>query len=385
MSYIKGSDMSAWQGKYVIGLTGNIATGKSVVRKMLEHMGAYGIDADALGHRAIARGAPGYQAVVDHFGKWILTPDGQIDRNKLGMIVFSDRQAMSQLEAIVHPLVHQAVDLLVKHSQQMVIVIEAIKLIESGLRSRCDTLWVVYASEEIQVTRLVQKRGMNEAAARQRMAAQPPQQGKVDLADIIIRNDKSFDDTWQQVFTAWQRTVPQSEAGLIEQVKTLTDQMTVQRARPKQAMEMADFINRIADNQRTIKSDDIIAWLSEKAFLLLRRQEKLIGIIGWQVENLIARVDDIYWDPEIPFSEVIRALLEEMEIASRNLQCEIALLFIPPHLATQSALWTSLGYKEGNINSLSTRAWQEAAKESMPMGSILFYKELRKDRVLRPV
>ncbi len=161
--------------------------------------------------------------------------------------------------------------------------------------------------------------------------------------------------------------------------------MSVQRARPKQAMEMAEFINKLDNNQRTIRSDDIIAWLGEKAFLLLKRQEKLVGIIGWQVENLIARVDDIYWDPEIPFSEIIQPLVEEMETASRNLQCEIALLFIPPDLAMQTQVWSSLGYKEGNIESLNTRAWQEAAKESMPDGCILYYKILRKDRVLRPV
>ena len=82
--------MSAWPGKYVIGLTGNIATGKSVVRKMLEHLGAYGIDADALSHCAIAKDAPGYQPVVDAFGSWILNPEGQIDRTRLGKIVFSD-------------------------------------------------------------------------------------------------------------------------------------------------------------------------------------------------------------------------------------------------------------------------------------------------------
>ncbi|MBN1535846.1 MAG: dephospho-CoA kinase [Anaerolineales bacterium] len=377
--------MSAWQGKYVIGLTGNIATGKSVVRKMVEHLGAYGIDADALGHRAIARGAPGYEAVVDHFGKWVLSPDGQIDRSKLSLVVFSDADAMARLETIVHPLVLQAVDMLIRHSREMVIVLEAIKLIESGLKDKCDSTWVVYAPEETQVARLVQKRGMSDITARQRIAAQSPQQGKIDAADIIIRNDKSFDDTWQQVFAAWLKVVPQTEAGLTEQVKTLAGQMSVQRARPKQAMEIAEFINRVADNQRTIKSEDIIAWLGEKAFLLLKRQEKLVGIIGWQVENLIARVDDIYWEAEITFSDVMKALLEEMEEASRNLQCEIALLFIPPHLAIQTQVWASLGYKEGNINSLSTRAWQEAAKESMPPGCILFYKILRKDRVLRPV
>lgn len=379
--------MSAWQGKFVIGLTGNIATGKSVVRKMVEHLGAYGIDADALGHRAIARGAPGYQAVVEQFGKWILSPDGQVDRSKLGLVVFSDPSAMAKLEAIIHPLVLQAVDILVRHSQQMVIVLEAIKLIESGLKDRCDSTWVVYAPEESQIARLVQKRGMNDISARQRIAAQSPQQSKIDIADIIIRNDKSFDDTWQQVFTAWLKVVPQTEANLTEteQVKTVAGQMSVQRARPKQAMEMAEFINKLDNNQRTIRSDDIIAWLGEKAFLLLKRQDKLVGIIGWQVENLIARVDDIYWDPEIPFSEIIQPLMEEMETASRNLQCEIALLFISPDLAMQTQVWSSLGYKEGNIESLNTRAWQEAAKESMPDGCNLYYKILRKDRVLRPV
>src|SRR5512147_1107703 len=99
-----GGKMSAWPGKYVIGLTGNIATGKSVVRKMLEHLGAYGIDADALGHRAIALGSPGYRPVVDTFGKWILTPDGQVDRGRLGRIVFADPEALARLESIVHPL-----------------------------------------------------------------------------------------------------------------------------------------------------------------------------------------------------------------------------------------------------------------------------------------
>ena len=88
--------MSNWPGKFVIGLTGNIGTGKSVVRKMLEHLGAYGIDADALAHRAMAKGAPGYKPVVDIFGSWILDPQGQIDRNKLGKLVFTDPGGVNQ-------------------------------------------------------------------------------------------------------------------------------------------------------------------------------------------------------------------------------------------------------------------------------------------------
>ncbi len=131
--------MSKWPGKNVIGLTGNIATGKSVVRKMLEHLGAYSIDADALSHRAIAKGAPGYQRVIDTFGKWILDSNGEIDRNKLGKLVFNDPEALRQLEIIVHPLVEQAVDLMIKRASQRVVVVEAIKITgrEPGKGLRC--------------------------------------------------------------------------------------------------------------------------------------------------------------------------------------------------------------------------------------------------------
>src|SRR3990170_7032027 len=143
-----GRIMSAWPGKYVLGLTGNIATGKSVVRKMLEHLGAYGIDADALAHRAIAKDAPGYAPIVEAFGRRILAQDGEIDRSKLGRVVFSDADALAELEAILHPLVRQAVDALVRRAKHRVIVIEAIKLLEGPLRQACDSLWVTTAPAE---------------------------------------------------------------------------------------------------------------------------------------------------------------------------------------------------------------------------------------------
>ena len=167
--------MSRWPGKYVIGLTGNIATGKSVVRKMLEHLGAYGIDADALAHRAMAKGAPGHPLIVKTFGDWILDTEGQIDRGKLAKIAFSDPNALDKLEAIVHPLVAHAVDLLIRRAKQVVVVIEAIKLLESDLVAGCDTIWVVDAPGELQTARLMHKRKMSEASARQRIAAQAPQ------------------------------------------------------------------------------------------------------------------------------------------------------------------------------------------------------------------
>ncbi|HZW02512.1 MAG TPA: dephospho-CoA kinase, partial [Anaerolineaceae bacterium] len=200
--------MSKWAGKYVIGLTGNIGTGKSVVRRMLEHLGAYGMDADALAHRVIAKGAPGYRPVVDNFGRWVLTPDGQIDRGRLAKLVFSDPEALAVLEGIVHPLVDQAIDYIVKRAKQPVVVIEAIKLIESSIASQCDGIWVVDAPKEAQLARLMKNRKMSEAEARRRIDVQPPQQEKLAAAQVVIHNTGSFQDTWRQVVYAWQRFVP---------------------------------------------------------------------------------------------------------------------------------------------------------------------------------
>jgi dephospho-CoA kinase len=377
--------MSAWPGKYVIGLTGNIATGKSVVRRMLEHLGAYGIDADALGHRAIAQGAPGYKPIVNTFGSWILGSDGQIDRARLARVVFTDPEALQQLEAIVHPLVAHAVDLLVRRSRQEVIVIEAIKLIESGLLNQCDTLWVTHASPEVQLARLTQKRQMSEAAARQRITAQPDQKQKVGQAKISIRNDGSFEDTWRQVLDAWQSLFPVVEPSPLRAVQTIKGEMAVQRARPRQTEEIAAYITRMREGMRAMTYDDIMAAFGEKAFLLLKIDGKLSGLVGWQVENLVARTDEVYLDSNIPFAEAMQVLMGEVERASRELQCEISLLFLPPALARQYAIWNALGYQTRSIASLGVRAWQEAAAESMPAGSVMLFKQLRKDRVLRPV
>lgn len=200
--------MSNWPGKYVIGLTGNIATGKSVVCKMLEHLGAYTIDADALSHSAIAKGAPGYQKVIDIFGEWVLDENGNIDRAKLGRHVFSDSQDLRQLESIIHPLVEYAVDLLIRRTSQRVIVIEAIKLLESRLVAGCDTVWVTCAPETVQKARLIQKRAVTEQDAIQRILSQSPQDVKIAAANVVIQNAGSLEDTWKQVISAWEAIPP---------------------------------------------------------------------------------------------------------------------------------------------------------------------------------
>ncbi len=376
--------MSNWPGKYVIGLTGNIATGKSVVRRMLEHLGAYTIDADALSHRAIAKGAPGYKPVVEYFGKWILNADGEIDRGKLGELAFRDSSALEKLEDIIHPLVAQAVDVLIKRAAQPVIVVEAIKLLESELRQGCDAIWITYAPEEIQIERLMRKRGLRREQAIQRISAQSPQSSKVAAADVVIRNIGSYDDLWKQVSRAWKQTVP-TEPTQPTIIRKAAGEFSVARGKPKNSADIAEFINRLSRNQRHVTADDIMADFGDKAYMLLQLENKLVGLAAWQVENLVARTTDLYLDPSIDVDKGLEALIREVERASADLQCEASLVFPSADLEKRAGVWKKLGYEERQPDSLGIQAWTDAALESKPKDGVLFFKQLRQDRVLRPI
>jgi dephospho-CoA kinase len=377
--------VSKWAGKYVIGLTGNIGTGKSVVRRMLEHMGAFGIDADSFAHRAIAKGAPGYNPVVQTFGRWVVGPDGEIDRAKLGRLVFSDKQALAQLETIIHPLVIQAVDWLIQRSNKQVVVVEAIKLLEANMHKSTDSVWVVYAPPEVQLARLVQRRRMSEAEARQRITGQPPQEQKIAAANVVIKNTASIEDTWRQVSAAWHKTVPALQAAPVETVKKSQlpeGELTVTRGRPRDSKNIAGLLSRLSKSQVT--GEQIMAEFGDKAYLLLRIGEQLAGVAAWQVENLVARTTDIVIDPVVPTARVLPMLIEEMESASRDLQCEASLILTSPEL-TVDPLWQGLGYERRTPQSLGVSVWQEAANEMIQPGQGLYFKQLRQDRVLRPI
>lgn len=191
--------------KYIIGLTGNIATGKSTVSKMLERLGAKIIDADALAHEVTEKGTPIWQAIVEEFGQGILCRNGSINRRKLGDIVFANEAALRRLEALIHPVVIARTQELIQSSETPVIVVEAIKLIEAGMHRTCDALWVVTCRKEQQLARLMRQRGLTEEEARQRIEAQPPQEDKLALADVVIDNSGSLDETWQQVKGEWDK------------------------------------------------------------------------------------------------------------------------------------------------------------------------------------
>jgi dephospho-CoA kinase len=376
-------------GKIIIGLTGNIATGKSMVRRMLEHLGAYTIDADALSHRVIFKGAPGYQPVLDKFGTWLLDKDGQINRDKLGKLVFSDGQALAQLEDIIHPYVNQAVNMLAGRASQQVVVIEAIKLLESSLRNQCDTIWVTDATQEVQVERLVRKRGMKQEDALQRVHSQSAQKEKLASAKVVISNNGSFDDLWKQVNEAWKKLLPEAKSEPATQIlpkpEAGEEAYTLQRGKPRDSQKIADLITRLSKGKQTMTKDDVMEAFGEKAFLLLQLGEELVGMAGWQVENLVVRTLDLYLDPKATADKALPLLLKEVERASSELQCEASLVFPPMELVGFDSVWKQLGYERRTPETLGVDVWADAAIESMPKGSALFFKQLRTDRVLRPI
>ena len=123
----------------------------------------------------------------------------------------------------------------------------------------------------------------------------------------------------------------------------------------------------------------------DKAFLLLQMGEDLVGVAGWQVENLVARTLDLYLDPKAHPDKAMPLLLNEVERASGELQCEASLVFPPIDLVGYDSVWKQVGYERRTPESLGVQAWTDAAIESMPKGSALFFKQLRADRVLRPI
>lgn len=189
-----------------IGLTGNIATGKSTVLAYLAERGAAVLDADKLAHRAMAPDGPAYTKVIDVFGQSIVLADGTINRQALGAIVFADPEKLVRLEAIIHPAVFDLAQQMIAQVTAPVLVIEAIKLLESGrLLQLCDEVWVVVADEDVQLHRLMRARNMSEEEARRRMAAQSPQIEKIKRATHIINNSGDLDDLNRQLEAHWER------------------------------------------------------------------------------------------------------------------------------------------------------------------------------------
>ena len=182
-----------------VGLTGSIAVGKSYVCEVLTELGAHVLDADKTARDVLKAGTVGLQRVVSEFGEDILTPDGELDRPKMASIVFADESKRQKLNSIVHPLVIEAQDLWIAEREledpKGIAVIDAALMIESGGYTRFDKLVVVWCDSEVQLERLKERNGFDDAEALRRIGSQMPQDEKKRFADYLIETNGGFEET----------------------------------------------------------------------------------------------------------------------------------------------------------------------------------------------
>ncbi len=194
----------------IIGLTGGIASGKSMVAKMLAEKGAYLIDADQLAREVVEPDQPAWREIVEWLGESILLPDRRIDRAGLSRLVFNDRGMLEKLNKIVHPRVGSR---FVNRSEEIrqkdpeaVVVYDIPLLIEAGMQQIVDVVLLVYVPREVQIDRLKMRDGLDRKDAEQRLRVQMPLEEKKKYAHTVIDNSGSLDETARQVEVFW-RTV----------------------------------------------------------------------------------------------------------------------------------------------------------------------------------
>lgn len=188
-----------------VGLTGGIGSGKSEVSRRLAARGAVVVDADKIAKEVVEPGTPGLAEIVEAFGEDVLRPDGTLDRERLGAIVFADAEKLKVLNGIVHPKVGERSERLQREAPDDAVVVYDVPLLaENNLAPLYDVVIVVDTPDEVRLERLLRYRGMPEADARARIAAQASREDRLRIADIVIRNEGSLDDLEAQIDKIWQ-------------------------------------------------------------------------------------------------------------------------------------------------------------------------------------
>ncbi|MCA9860547.1 MAG: dephospho-CoA kinase [Thermomicrobiales bacterium] len=192
--------------RWLIGVTGNIACGKTAVMAMLAELGATVIDGDLVYRDLTGPGSALVQRLAAEFGPQIVQPNGSLDRAELGKIVFSDPAALATLDHLTHPVIIDEVRRRIATAPTPVVATDGIKLIESGLGSECDEVWVVTCDPAHQRTRLMQRNGISRDEADRRIAAQPPIAAKLAAADVVLDNSGTLEELREHVRKAWMNT-----------------------------------------------------------------------------------------------------------------------------------------------------------------------------------
>lgn len=363
----------------LIGLTGNIATGKSTVAAMLADLGATVVDADKTAHEVMRRGSEVYVQIVAAFGKEIVAGDGEIDRKQLGNIVFDNPAQLRRLEGIVHPATATVVRERIARAETPVVVVEAIKLIEAGWHQICHALWVTTCPQEQQIARLMAERSQSREEAQQRVNAQPPQSDKIELADVVIDTSGEIDQTRRQVEAAWEAVV---KGGSMDSSASYQ----VSRARPSDAEAITEFVAQATRGRVAVDPLSVLERFGTKGLVLARNANgEIVGLAGWRAENLVAQIDDFLVFPPGLYESAGRSLVDSIENAAQELQCEVCMILVPPRASPRLiSFYQSCGYERAESEQLP-RVWQQTVQEAEEVGRFIMLRQLREDLVRRPI
>ncbi len=195
-------------GMKIIGLTGGIGSGKSTVSMFLKELGAEVCDLDKTGHEILKKDGAAYKQVLSAFGDNILDQTKEIDRGKLGKIVFNNAEALKKLNSITHPAIDKKIEDIIKgihKSGQRVVVFEAAAMLEAGRAWQADEVWVVTAQEDAVMKRIKERPGYDEDVARSRIHSQMSNGERLEKADVVIENNGTAEDLKKKVKAEWDK------------------------------------------------------------------------------------------------------------------------------------------------------------------------------------
>ena len=426
MSSVK-EETPSWAKKLIIGLTGNIATGKTTVMKIVAEKGALTLDADKIVHYILENDASMQAAIAVAFGSDVRRKDGSIDRAKLAAIVFSDPAALRDLELMLHPAVR--VDLIerISRSDAGIVIIEAIKLLEGSLKEMCQTIWVTSCQPERQIERLMICRGLDDESAVLRVNAQSSQEEKIAQADVVIDTGGTLGETREQVDAAWkdlfaeppnlpelevaaEETEGEVEAPPTNLAETVAAEpavaeseseplaadaeeepddtpaievgdVLVRRAKPSDLPAVLLLIRRATDNQVKMKRAELLMAMSERSYFIGQRGTEISAVMGYAVDSGLAHIQEMFIYPPENAGTIGAAIFAELEKSANQHFCEG--LFAYPPQNSDEKLMTMLedaGMEKRDFDELP-RVWKKATLEFQPPDTALLAKTLRDIRI----
>lgn len=420
----KLQNATQYDGKVIIGLTGNIATGKSAVMELAREMGALTIDADRIVHELMDHNTKLQEAIAAEFTARVRQADGRIDRDLLGQLVFADAAQLALLESIVHPAVRREVDKRILESDAGYVMIEAIKLLEGDMPQACHQVWVTRCDRQKQLERLRVCRGMETSAAANRIKAQGAQEEKIAFADVVIDTNGLMSDTKEQFEVAWgrlplpgqaeakprldltptpiKRPQPKTEDTAVESYESspaetesavdvidLTplelgdtpEDLQVRRARPNDIPSILLLIQQFSDGAIKMKRADVLMALSERGYFIGQVGSEISTVVGWKIDSQVGRIEEIYIHPPEMIAVTGAAVVQEIQKSAYSHMCQIIVVFIPNSAPDDlRRLFLAHGYTPMERGEMAAN-WKDATDESQPEDSSYLVKVLLDTRL----